>query len=56
MAPSLGSSLHSAATRHVQAATQTLLNVPYGLGEGEKLDVYLPKEPSQSKNTRDELE
>ncbi|XP_060108862.1 kynurenine formamidase [Heteronotia binoei] len=38
----------SDATRHVQAATQTLMNVPYGLGEGEKLDVYLPKEPSQT--------
>ncbi|KAL8163396.1 UNVERIFIED_CONTAM: hypothetical protein K2H54_019563 [Gekko kuhli] len=38
----------SDATHHVQVATQTLLNVPYGLGEGEKLDVYLPKEPSQT--------
>ncbi|XP_077184215.1 kynurenine formamidase [Paroedura picta] len=38
----------SDATRHTQAATQTLLNVPYGLREGEKLDVYLPKEPSQT--------
>ncbi|XP_054831300.1 kynurenine formamidase [Eublepharis macularius] len=36
------------ATCKAQAATQTLLNVPYGLGEGEKLDVYLPKEPSQT--------
>nr|XP_056722863.1 kynurenine formamidase [Euleptes europaea] len=36
------------ATRNSQAATQTLLNVPYGPGEGEKLDVYLPKEPSQT--------
>ncbi|XP_061471854.1 kynurenine formamidase isoform X2 [Rhineura floridana] len=34
----------SEGTRHAQAATQTLLNVPYGMGEGEKLDVYLPKE------------
>nr|XP_020669729.1 kynurenine formamidase isoform X1 [Pogona vitticeps] len=29
-------------TRDAQAATQTLLNVPYGMDEGEKLDVYLP--------------
>lgn len=29
-------------TRNAQAATQTLLNVPYGVNEGEKLDVYLP--------------
>ncbi|XP_066473521.1 kynurenine formamidase [Tiliqua scincoides] len=34
----------SEGTQSAQAATQTLLNVPYGLGEGEKLDVYLPKE------------
>uniref|UniRef100_A0ACB8EKQ3 Uncharacterized protein n=2 Tax=Sphaerodactylus townsendi TaxID=933632 RepID=A0ACB8EKQ3_9SAUR len=38
----------SDATHNAQAATKTLLNVPYGLGEGEKLDVYLPKEPSQT--------
>lgn len=44
--------LHSAGTRSVQAATQTLLNVPYGLGEGEKLDVYLPKELSESTSAR----
>ncbi|XP_007428566.1 kynurenine formamidase isoform X2 [Python bivittatus] len=30
-------------TQNAQAFTQTLLNVPYGSGEGEKLDVYLPK-------------
>ncbi|KAJ7315913.1 hypothetical protein JRQ81_002075 [Phrynocephalus forsythii] len=29
-------------THKAQAATQTLLNVPYGMDEGEKLDVYLP--------------
>uniref|UniRef100_A0A8C5RHN9 BD-FAE-like domain-containing protein n=1 Tax=Laticauda laticaudata TaxID=8630 RepID=A0A8C5RHN9_LATLA len=32
-----------AGTQKAQAFTQTLLNVPYGSGEGEKLDVYLPK-------------
>lgn len=55
MAPSFCSFLCSTATRDAQAATQTLLNVPYGLGEGEKLDMYLPKQPSNSKNTRDAL-
>ncbi|XP_026523084.1 kynurenine formamidase isoform X2 [Notechis scutatus] len=30
-------------TQKAQAFTQTLLNVPYGSGEGEKMDVYLPK-------------
>ncbi|XP_044275822.1 kynurenine formamidase isoform X1 [Varanus komodoensis] len=38
----------SKGTQNAQAATQTLLNVPYGLGEGEKLDVYLPKEHSET--------
>ncbi|XP_042308545.1 kynurenine formamidase isoform X5 [Sceloporus undulatus] len=38
----------SEGTHYAQAATQTLLNVPYGMGEGEKLDVYLPKVHSES--------
>ncbi|XP_062976219.1 kynurenine formamidase [Elgaria multicarinata webbii] len=38
----------SEGTQKAQAATQTLLNVPYGLGEGEKLDVYLPKVHSET--------
>ncbi|KAL1005515.1 hypothetical protein UPYG_G00060070 [Umbra pygmaea] len=29
-------------TNRAQSVAQTLLNVPYGEGEGEKLDVYLP--------------
>ncbi|XP_070596208.1 kynurenine formamidase isoform X4 [Erythrolamprus reginae] len=35
-------------TRNAQAFTQTLLNVPYGFSEGEKLDVYLPKKHVES--------
>ncbi|XP_028571367.2 kynurenine formamidase [Podarcis muralis] len=38
----------SEGTRRAQIGTQTLLNVPYGLGEGEKLDVYLPKEHTET--------
>ncbi|XP_053156657.1 kynurenine formamidase isoform X2 [Hemicordylus capensis] len=38
----------SEATHSAQMATQTLLNVPYGLSEGEKLDVYLPKDLSET--------
>ncbi|KAM4664676.1 kynurenine formamidase [Discoglossus pictus] len=33
-------------TREARAVTQTRLNVPYGDRESEKLDIYLPKEPS----------
>uniref|UniRef100_A0A8D0GW16 Kynurenine formamidase n=2 Tax=Sphenodon punctatus TaxID=8508 RepID=A0A8D0GW16_SPHPU len=36
----------SEGTRRAQAATQTLLHIPYGTGDGERLDVYLPTEPS----------
>ncbi|XP_058022547.1 kynurenine formamidase isoform X1 [Ahaetulla prasina] len=35
-------------TQNAQAFTQTLLNVPYGSSEGEKLDVYLPKKHVES--------
>ncbi|XP_062447600.1 kynurenine formamidase isoform X4 [Rhea pennata] len=36
----------TAGTRRAQAATQTLLHVPYGDSDGEKLDIYLPTDPS----------
>ena len=29
-------------TERARGLAQTLLNVPYGEGEGEKLDVYVP--------------
>uniref|UniRef100_A0A8C3SFM1 Kynurenine formamidase n=1 Tax=Chelydra serpentina TaxID=8475 RepID=A0A8C3SFM1_CHESE len=33
-------------TRRAQATVQTLLHVPYGGSDGEKLDIYLPTDPS----------
>jgi len=30
-------------TERARGRAQTLLNVPYGEGDGEKLDVYIPK-------------
>ncbi|XP_048871497.1 kynurenine formamidase isoform X2 [Brienomyrus brachyistius] len=33
-------------TERARSVTQTLLNVPYGEGEREKLDVYVPSSPS----------
>uniref|UniRef100_A0A8B9P1A2 Kynurenine formamidase n=1 Tax=Apteryx owenii TaxID=8824 RepID=A0A8B9P1A2_APTOW len=36
----------TAGTQMARATTQTLLHVPYGDGDGEKLDVYLPTDPS----------
>ncbi|KAM9119561.1 kynurenine formamidase isoform 7-T7 [Pangshura tecta] len=33
-------------TRRAQATMQTLLHVPYGGSDGEKLDIYLPTDPS----------
>uniref|UniRef100_A0A8C3FWE3 Arylformamidase n=1 Tax=Chrysemys picta bellii TaxID=8478 RepID=A0A8C3FWE3_CHRPI len=33
-------------TRRAQATMQTLLHVPYGGNDGEKLDIYLPRDPS----------
>ncbi|XP_067403270.1 kynurenine formamidase [Emydura macquarii macquarii] len=33
-------------TMRAQATTQTLLHVPYGGGDREKLDIYLPTDPS----------
>lgn len=31
-----------AGTERARGLAQTLLNIPYGEGEGEKLDVYIP--------------
>ncbi|XP_042658708.1 kynurenine formamidase isoform X2 [Tyto alba] len=36
----------AAGTRRARAAAQTSLHVPYGDGDGEKLDVYFPADPS----------
>ncbi|KAM9119558.1 kynurenine formamidase isoform 4-T4 [Pangshura tecta] len=36
-------------TRRAQATMQTLLHVPYGGSDGEKLDIYLPTDPSGGK-------
>lgn len=33
----------SPGTDRAHVLAQTLLNVPYGEGDGEKLDVYIPK-------------
>ncbi|XP_074870312.1 kynurenine formamidase isoform X10 [Carettochelys insculpta] len=35
-------------TRTAQATLRTLLHVPYGGGDGEKLDIYLPTDPSSA--------
>lgn len=35
--------LVSAGTEQARSLAQTLLNIPYGEGGGEKLDVYIPK-------------
>ncbi|XP_073166287.1 kynurenine formamidase isoform X3 [Lepidochelys kempii] len=35
-------------TRRAQATMQTLLHVPYGGSDGEKLDIYLPTDPSEA--------
>uniref|UniRef100_A0A8C0GCI5 Kynurenine formamidase n=1 Tax=Chelonoidis abingdonii TaxID=106734 RepID=A0A8C0GCI5_CHEAB len=40
------SSVSLSGTRRAQATTQTLLHVPYGGSNGEKLDIYLPTDPS----------
>ncbi|XP_031362227.1 kynurenine formamidase isoform X2 [Lonchura striata] len=38
----------AAGTERARASTRTLLHVPYGIGDGEKLDIYLPTAPSES--------
>ncbi|NWZ16346.1 KFA formamidase, partial [Agelaius phoeniceus] len=38
----------AAGTERARASGQTLLHVPYGDGDGEKLDIYFPTEPSES--------
>ncbi|NXK12662.1 KFA formamidase, partial [Herpetotheres cachinnans] len=38
-----------AGTQQARAGAQTSLHVPYGDGEGEKLDIYFPMEPSGSR-------
>ena len=35
------------ATQRARASRRSLLDVPYGDGEGEKLDIYFPKEASE---------
>ncbi|NXA04100.1 KFA formamidase, partial [Sapayoa aenigma] len=39
-------SVTAAGTERARASTQTLLHVPYGSGDGEKLDIYFPTDPS----------
>ncbi|XP_074703646.1 kynurenine formamidase isoform X1 [Strix aluco] len=36
----------AAGTQRARAGAQTSLHVPYGAGEGERLDIYYPTEPS----------
>ncbi|XP_065591369.1 kynurenine formamidase isoform X2 [Cyrtonyx montezumae] len=38
----------TAGTQRAQAAARTLLDVPYGDGDGEKLDVYFPADSSET--------
>ncbi|XP_040505808.1 kynurenine formamidase isoform X2 [Gallus gallus] len=38
----------TAGTQKAQAAAHTLLHVPYGDGEGEKLDIYFPVDSSET--------
>nr|XP_021389824.1 kynurenine formamidase isoform X1 [Lonchura striata domestica] len=38
----------AAGTERARASTRTLLHVPYGIGDGEKLDIYLPTAPSET--------
>ncbi|NXD93465.1 KFA formamidase, partial [Chaetorhynchus papuensis] len=37
-----------AGTERARASAQTLLHVPYGSGDGEKLDIYFPTDPSET--------
>ncbi|XP_076209880.1 kynurenine formamidase isoform X5 [Aptenodytes patagonicus] len=43
----------AAGTQRARASAQTSLHVPYGDGEGEKLDIYFPTDPSGIKTSRD---
>ncbi|XP_071429950.1 kynurenine formamidase [Pithys albifrons albifrons] len=36
----------AAGTERARASARTTLHVPYGSGDGEKLDIYFPKDPS----------
>ncbi|NWT72854.1 KFA formamidase, partial [Prunella himalayana] len=38
----------AAGTERARASAQTLLHVPYGDGDGEKLDIYFPTDPSET--------
>ncbi|NXQ31899.1 KFA formamidase, partial [Alaudala cheleensis] len=38
----------AAGTERARASAQTLLHVPYGSGDGEKLDIYFPTNPSET--------
>ncbi|XP_074411255.1 kynurenine formamidase isoform X5 [Zonotrichia albicollis] len=38
----------AAGTERARASGQALLHVPYGDGDGEKLDIYFPTEPSEA--------
>lgn len=38
-----------AATQRARASVQTALHIPYGDGDREKLDIYFPPEPYESK-------
>ncbi|XP_050837475.1 kynurenine formamidase isoform X6 [Serinus canaria] len=38
----------AAGTERARASGQTLLHVPYGDGDGEKLDIYFPTDPSET--------
>ncbi|NWH39854.1 KFA formamidase, partial [Chloropsis hardwickii] len=38
----------AAGTERARASAQTSLHVPYGTGDGEKLDIYFPTEPSET--------
>ncbi|XP_053816602.1 kynurenine formamidase isoform X2 [Vidua chalybeata] len=38
----------AAGTERARASAQTLLHVPYGTGDGEKLDIYFPTDPSET--------
>ncbi|KAB0363035.1 hypothetical protein FD754_007191, partial [Muntiacus muntjak] len=42
------SQIGSEVTKRAQAAGRSLLDVPYGKGEGEKLDIYLPEAVSEA--------
>ncbi|NWR49212.1 KFA formamidase, partial [Regulus satrapa] len=38
----------AAGTERARAGARTLLHVPYGNGDGEKLDIYFPTDPSET--------